>query len=91
LPTTPIFKAHGDDFDADRAVGFTLRDVTLDGNEKQETRISFLMASDERLERVNMKNLRGNGIYAEEWRDSVAHDCFLRTLDAIRQLCLESP
>lgn len=73
--STPIFKVHGSNFSTGRAVGFTLKDITLDGNSNSARWISFLMASNARLDRVYIANTRGNGIYAEEWTDSVVHDC----------------
>jgi hypothetical protein len=74
--TTPIFKVHGNDFSTNRAVGFTLKDLTLDGGGYGARWISFLMASTARLDRVNFVNTLGNGIYGVEWTDSVVHDCW---------------
>jgi polygalacturonase len=74
--TSPIFKIHGSNFSTDRAHNFTLKELTLDGNGNSGRWIDLKMASNVRLDRVNMINTRSQGIYAVEWTESVVHDCY---------------
>lgn len=72
--TNPIFNVQGETGDGDRAAWFKLQDITLDGNNKSATWLNFYRASQVRLERVQILNTVGPGIYGEELWDSVFHD-----------------
>lgn len=71
--SNPIFSIHGASA-ATRATWFTLKDMTLDGDGQSATWLNFVEASLVRMERVQIVNTLGTGIYARDWWDSVLHD-----------------
>lgn len=75
-PLNPVFKVHGNS-SSQLATGFTLRDMTIAGAGFGGTIVSFLQATQTRLERVEIRNSRGVGIHGQEWTDSVCHDVSL--------------